>query len=172
MSSKSALHNLAKADIFHGKSLAVWKHRMNALLHFDGLTYVIESNPISKPTDDAPKEDHDVYEQWVFDNKLARHLLVGFISSDLVRQFEHFNTTKEIYDYAMDKYNETSKSHLMEAFSAYVNSKMPEGSSIRDHIDQMAVRYSNLAALGKEMNEDFQIMYLLMSLPPSWENLS
>lgn len=71
----------------------------------------------------------------------------------------------------MDKYDETSKSHLMEAFSAYVNYKMPEGSFIRDHIDQMAVRYSNLTALGKEMDEDFQIMYLLMSLPPSWENV-
>lgn len=89
MSSKSALHDLAKADIFNDKNLAVWKRRMDTLLHFDGLTYVIESDPISKPTDDAPKEDHDVYEQWVFDNNSARHLLIGFISSDLVKQFEH-----------------------------------------------------------------------------------
>ncbi|KAJ8619552.1 hypothetical protein MRB53_028081 [Persea americana] len=87
---------------------------MAALLHFDGLTYVIESNPISKPADNAHKDDHDVYEQWVFDNKSTRHLLVRFISSNLVKQLEHFNTAKEIYDYAMNKYDETSKSHLME----------------------------------------------------------
>ena len=61
MSSKSALHGRAKADIFNGKNLAVWKRRMDALLHFDGLTYVIESDSISKPADDAPKEDHDEY---------------------------------------------------------------------------------------------------------------
>ncbi|XXG80818.1 hypothetical protein AAC387_Pa09g1593 [Persea americana] len=108
----------------------MWKRRMNALLHFDGLTYVIESDQISKPADDALKDDHDVYEQRVFDNKSARHLLVGFISGDLVKQFEHFNTAKEIYDYAIDKYDKTSKSHLMEASSAYVNYKMPDGSSI------------------------------------------
>ena len=36
----------------------------------------------------------------------------------------------------------------------------------------MAVRYINLVALGKEIDEDFQIMYLLISLPPSWENVS
>ena len=55
----------------------------------------------------------------------------------------------------------------MEAFNAYVNYKMPDGSSIRDHIDQMGVLYSNPTALGKEMDEDFQIMYLPMSLSPS-----
>ena len=63
MSSKSALHDLAKTGIFNGKNLAVWKRQMDAILHFDGLTYVIESDPISKPADDAPKEYHDVYEQ-------------------------------------------------------------------------------------------------------------
>ena len=83
------------------------------------------------------------------------HLLIWFISSNLVNLFGHFNTAKEIYDYAMNKYDETSKSHLMEAFSSYVNYKMPVGSSIRDHIDQMTVWYTNLAALGKEMDEDF-----------------
>ena len=46
---------------------------------------MIESDPISKSADDAPKEDYDVYEQWVIDNKSVRHLLVGFISSDLVK---------------------------------------------------------------------------------------
>ena len=63
ISSKSAFHDLAKADIFNNKNLAVWKRQIDALLHFNGLTYVIESDPISKPADDAPKEDHDVYEQ-------------------------------------------------------------------------------------------------------------
>ena len=36
----------------------------------------------------------------------------------------------------------------------------------------MAIRYSNPAAQGNEMEEDFQIMYLLMSLPPLQENFS
>ena len=46
-----------------------------------------------------------------------RHLLVEL----MIKQFEHFDTVKETYDYAMDKYDETFKSHFMEAFSAYVN---------------------------------------------------
>ena len=62
MSSKSALHGRAKADIFNGKNLAVWKRRMDVLLHFEGLTLVIESDPISKPVDDAPKNNYNVYE--------------------------------------------------------------------------------------------------------------
>ena len=62
MPSKSALHDLVNANIFNGKNLAMWKRWMDVLLHFDGLTYVIEFDPISKSATDAPKEDHDLYE--------------------------------------------------------------------------------------------------------------
>lgn len=70
----------------------------------------------------------------------------------------------------MEKYDQASKSHSIEAFRAYVNYKMHEGTSIRDHIDQMSIKHSNMATLGKEMDQELQIMYLLMSLPPLWEN--
>ena len=90
MSSKSTLLDVAKADISNDKNATIWMRQMDALLHFDRLIYMIESDLISKPADDAHQEDHKVYEQWVFVNKSARHLLVGFIYSDLVKQFEHF----------------------------------------------------------------------------------
>ena len=56
----STLLDFAKADIFNGKNLVVWKRRMDTLLHCDGLTYVIESDLISKPTGDGLNEDRDV----------------------------------------------------------------------------------------------------------------
>ena len=87
-----------------------------------------------------------------------------------MKQFENFTVANEIYDYVMEKYDQTSKSHFFVAFRAYVNYKMHEGTSIKDHIDQMSIKHSNLATLGKEMGWELQIIYLLMSLPPSWEN--
>lgn len=57
ISSKSSSHDLAKDGIFNGKSLVAWKHGEDALLHFVGSTYVIESDPIPKPTNEASKED-------------------------------------------------------------------------------------------------------------------
>lgn len=135
MSTKSVLHDLAKADIFNDKNLAVRKRRMDALLHSDGISHVIESDLILKPANNGPKEERDLYEQWKFDNKSTTHLLIVFISTDLVKQFEQLTTAKEIYDCVTEKYDQTSKSHLVEAFSAYVNYKMPEGTSIRDHND-------------------------------------
>lgn len=55
----------------------------------------------------------------------------------------------------------------MEAFGTYVNYKILKGTSVRDNIDKMVVRHNNLATLVKEMDKDFQIVYLLLSLPPS-----
>lgn len=172
ISSKPSLHDLANDGMFNGKRLVAWKHGEDALLHFVGSTYVIESDLIPKPTNEASKEDQELYAQWKSDNKSRRHLLLGFISSDLVKQFEHFTTTNEIYNFAIKKYIDTPKSHLMEAFGTYFNHKILEGTSIRDHIDKMAARHNNLATLVKEMDKDFQILYLLLSLPPSSENVS
>ena len=58
---KSALHDLAKVDSFNGKSLSIWKRRMDALLHFESLSYVIKEKTPEKPADDASKEDKDLY---------------------------------------------------------------------------------------------------------------
>lgn len=63
------------------------------------------------------------------------HLLLGFISNDLVKQFEQLGSSKEIYDQIITKYDASTLSHLMEAFSNYVTYKMPEGTSVNDHID-------------------------------------
>ena len=52
------------------------------------------------------------------------------------------------------KYDASIVSHLMEAFSNYVNYKMPEGTSINDHIDQMNIRLRNLIALGRDMDQE------------------
>lgn len=49
---------------------------------------MIESDPGPKSVDDAPKEDHKLYGQWVFDHKSVRHLPKGFIFSVLVKQFD------------------------------------------------------------------------------------
>eukprot|EP00268_Persea_americana_P015395 TRINITY_DN17093_c1_g1_i3.p1 TRINITY_DN17093_c1_g1~~TRINITY_DN17093_c1_g1_i3.p1 ORF type:complete len:267 (-),score=36.41 TRINITY_DN17093_c1_g1_i3:293-1093(-) len=59
----------------------------------------------------------------------------------------------------------------MESFSNYVNYKMPEGTLINDYIDQMNIRLRNLFALGRDMDQELQRLYLLQSLPPSWENV-
>ena len=61
---------------------------MDALLHFEGLSYVIKEKTLEKPADDASKEEKDLYVTWEYENESARHLLLRFISNDMVKQFE------------------------------------------------------------------------------------
>lgn len=44
-----------------------------------------------------------------------------------------------------------------------------EGTSVIDYIDQMSIIVRDLAAVGREIDLELQIMYPLQSLPPSWE---
>ena len=52
----------------------------------------------------------------------------------------------------MAKYIASTVSHLIEVCSNYVTLKMPEGTSINDHIDQMNIRLRNLIALIRDMD--------------------
>ncbi|XXG42407.1 hypothetical protein AAC387_Pa01g2698 [Persea americana] len=132
---KSALHDLAKVNIFNERNLPIWKRRMAALLHIEGLSYVIKEKTRKKPADDASKEEKDLYVTWEYDNESVRNLFLGFISDDLVKQFEQLASAKEIYDQIIAKYDAITVSHLMEAFLNYVNYKVHKGTLINDHID-------------------------------------
>lgn len=61
--------------------------------------------------------------------------------------------------------------HLMEAPNNYVDYKMTEGTSIKDHIHQMNRRSRNLIALGGDIDKEFQRLYMLQSLPLSWDDV-
>ena len=58
---KSALHDLAKVDIFNGRDLPIWNRWMGALLHFEGFSYVIKEQTPEKLANDASKEEKDLY---------------------------------------------------------------------------------------------------------------
>lgn len=51
---------------------------MDALLHFDDLTYVRESEVPKKPVEDASVTVGEAYEQQEYDDKSATHLLIDF----------------------------------------------------------------------------------------------
>lgn len=64
---KTTLHDLAKIDIFNGKNLLFWKHRMNALLHLEDLSYVVKD--LEKTIDNAPNDEKEAYVNWEYDNE-------------------------------------------------------------------------------------------------------
>lgn len=100
------------------------RHRMDALFHFDKLSYAIEFDVPNRSTTDSPGKDWEYYDQWEYDNKQARHLLLRFISDELVKQFDHLSKPKQIYNQVIERYYQSTNSHLMEAFRAYVNYRM------------------------------------------------
>lgn len=69
---KSALHDFAKVNIFNGRNLPIWKRQIDALLHFEGLSYVIEEKAPEKPGDDASKEEKDLHITREYNNESAR----------------------------------------------------------------------------------------------------
>ena len=92
---------------------------------------------------------------------------MDFFSNKLVKQFEQLALAKEIYDQIIAQYDASIVSHLMLAFSNYVNYKMPEGTSINDYIDQKNIRLRNLIVLRSDMDQELQQLYPLQSLSPS-----
>ena len=56
------------------------------------------------------------------------------------------------------------------AMRALLNTKMAEGTPVRDHVLKMIAHLNELEILGAEINGESQVNIVLMSLPESYKN--
>lgn len=120
---------------------------MYSLLHFDKMSYVIKTNVHENPLLILFLMIGIIMSSGctLYSNKSVRHQLIKFIFDEVVKQFDHLLKSKQIYNQVVQKYNQSTKSHLMEAFQAYVRHKMLEEASVRDHVVQLSTRVRNLS---------------------------
>lgn len=72
----------------------MWRRQMDTLLHFDDLTYLTESESPKKHAEDASVTKWETYEEWEYDSKLERQLLIDFMTDSLVKKIDHLENVK------------------------------------------------------------------------------
>ena len=77
------------------------------------------------------------------------------------------------YDMIMnlkEMFGEHNRSGRQVAMRALLNTKMTEGTLVRDHVLKMVTHLNELEILGAEIDSESQVDIVIMSLPESFKN--
>ena len=101
---------------------------------------------------------------------MARCYILASMSNILQHQHENMATAYHMMMNLKEIFGEQNHSARQVAMRALLNTKMAEGTPVRDHILKMISYLNELEILGAEIDGESQVDIVLMSLSESYKN--
>ena len=101
---------------------------------------------------------------------MARCYILASMSNVLQHQHEHMTTAYDMMLNLKEMFGDQNRAGRQVAMKALLNTKMAEGTPIRDHVLKMIAHMNELEIFGAEINGETQVDIVLMSLPESFKN--
>ncbi|KAE8679209.1 Retrovirus-related Pol polyprotein from transposon TNT 1-94 [Hibiscus syriacus] len=152
-----------KFDIekFNGRNFSLWKLKMKAILRKDGCLAAISERPVDF-TDDNKWIEMD-------GNAMANFHLA--LADEVLSSIEEKKTTKEIWDHLTKLYETTSLHNKIFLKRKLYTLRMPESTSVTEHLNTLNTLFSQLTSLSCKIREQERAELLLQSLPDSYDQL-
>ena len=96
--------------------------------------------------------------------------ILASMSNILQHQHENMATTYDMMMNLKEMFGEQNRARRQVAMRALLNTKMAEGTPVRDHVLKMIAHLNELEILGAEIDGESQVDIMLMSLPESFKN--
>ena len=101
---------------------------------------------------------------------MARCYILASMSNVLQHQHESMATTYDMMLNLKEMFGEQNRAGRQVAMKALLNTKMAEGTPVRDHVLKMIVHLNELEILGAKIDDESQVDIVLMFLPESFKN--
>uniref|UniRef100_A0A8R7JZ37 CCHC-type domain-containing protein n=1 Tax=Triticum urartu TaxID=4572 RepID=A0A8R7JZ37_TRIUA len=142
------------------------------LLTAENIDYVSEipapNEPAEDATDEEKQEYNDELKQWTKDNKTARVYILGSMTDSLAAEYESDGTACGIMLRLEQDFGEVSLVKVLSLVNKFLTSKMGD-KTVNEHFNKLCVLAEELKTAGYPFQEEVQVMVVLNSLPPSWE---
>ncbi|XP_075078846.1 uncharacterized protein LOC142164617 [Nicotiana tabacum] len=92
-------------------------------------------------------------------------------STENVLQYQHqsMGSANDMLESAKEIFREQNRSAKQTTMKALLNTKMAEGSSVRDHVLKMMSLLNELEVLGAVIDKESQVEMVLQTLPDSFQ---
>ncbi|XP_020188850.1 uncharacterized protein [Aegilops tauschii subsp. strangulata] len=148
------------------------KGKIMFLLTAEIIDYVSENPAPNEPAEDATDEEKQEYndelKQWTKDNKTARVYILGSLTDSLAAEYESDRTACGIMLRLEQDFGEVSLVKVLSLVNKFLTSKMGD-KTVNEHFNKLCVLAEELKTAGYPFQEEVQVMVVLNSLPPSWE---
>nr|XP_033517481.1 uncharacterized protein LOC117281741 [Nicotiana tomentosiformis] len=119
--------------------------------------FVLDEVCQEKPGADATDDEHKAYQKWVKADEMVRCYILASISNVLQHQHQSMESVYNILKNLKEMFGDQNRAAKQTAMEAFLNTKMVEGSSVRDHVLKMMSLLNELEVLGANIDKDIQV---------------
>ncbi|RVX12712.1 Retrovirus-related Pol polyprotein from transposon TNT 1-94 [Vitis vinifera] len=141
---------------------------MNILLINENYHFVLKEDCPPVPPANASKAVSEEYNRWIIANNKTRCYLLAAMNEVLRTKHEGLETAREIMESLQQMFGRPSEQARHEAVKAVMNSKMKNGSSVREHVLKMIHHFNEAEINGAKIDEKTQVGMILETLSPSF----
>ncbi|XP_075111332.1 uncharacterized protein LOC142181741 [Nicotiana tabacum] len=105
---------------------------LDIVLTAEGYKFVITEECLEKP-ENAIDDQVKAYDKWVKTDEMARCYILASMANVLQHQHQSMGSAYDMLESLKEMFGEQNRAAKQTAMKALLNTKMAEGSSVRDH---------------------------------------
>ena len=162
MASFSPLVAILNQNKLTGSNYVDWKRNLDIVLTVEEHKYVL-IQPCPRPSLDAPLEEKQRYDRCQKSNEMAKCYILASISNVLQHQMQDVELASDIMLSLKEMFGEQGRFARQETMRQIYNTKMAEGTSVREHCLRMISNLNTLEVLGVDIDGESQVDMILQS---------
>ncbi|XP_038904530.1 uncharacterized protein LOC120090909 [Benincasa hispida] len=168
----NSIIQLLGSDKFNGEGYSNWKSNITNILIVDYLRFILTEECSPLPGSNVNRNVEEIYDKWVRANEKARVYILVSISNVINKKHEAMVTAREFMVSLQEMFKKPSSSVRHEAIKYVYNSRIEEGTSIREHVIDMMVHFNITEAHNAVTNEKSQEIYFGINIHYEWMSYS
>lgn len=151
-----------------GSNYVDWRRNLDIVLTAEGYKYVLTTPCPETPGSDAQPSEVELYQKWVKADEMARCYMLASMTNILQHQHQSFGSAYDIIMNLKEMFGDQGRSARQKAMWTLMNTRMTEGTPVREHVLKMIDCLNTLEVLGAEIDGESQVDIVLESLPDSF----
>ena len=169
MASFSPLVTILNQNKLTGSNYVEWKRNLDIVLTAEEHKYVLTKPCPNFPSLDAPFEQKQRYDRWQKSNEMVKCYILASISNVLQHQMQDVELASDIMLSLKEMFDEQGRSARQETMRQTYNTKMADGSSVREHCLTMISNLNTLEVLGADIDGESQVDMIFQLVPESFK---
>ncbi|KAH9723682.1 hypothetical protein KPL70_007199 [Citrus sinensis] len=159
---------LAKNELT-GENYLDWKRNLFNILTAKGSKYVFTQPCPPEPSLYDYRNQREPYEKWCEANKMAKRYILASISVELHKKHRSMKTATEIVASLHQMFGQNTHFAREAALKRITDTKMEEGTKVRDHVLKMMDYLNEVEIHGVQINDKSKINMVIESLPDTFK---
>ena len=144
-----------------GSNYVDWKRNLDIVLTAEEHKYVLTQPCPNFPSLDASLKEKQRYDRWQKSDEMAKCYILASISNVLQHQMQDVGLASDIILSLKEMFGELSRSTRQETIRQIYNTKMVEGTLVREHCLRMISHLNTLEVLGADIDGESQADLIL-----------